>query len=485
MLKIVHNRLSARPAPASPAPAPGRARAWHGLALWLGATTLVIAASADPTTDGSFKERSKDLVELQKTVEVISEELIGQEAERRALVDELEAREREVAAAAVKGRELALAVEERTRVAEGLSQRRLEEHRALQDELAIWSDLIRTAYVMGRADRLRLLLNQEDTAKASRILSYFAYLNREQARRITTIQSRVERLTTLTRDAEREAARLVALAREQEAALQRLELARQERAQVLNRLEQSIAGRTQDLKGLERDAESLRRLVEHLRQRAQIAAELDIERAPFPARKGRLAWPLLEGHVVAAFGTPKRDEELRWDGVLLATREGEEVRAIHDGRVVHADWLRGFGLLLIIDHGEGYLSLYGHNEALLKETGEWVATGEVIALSGNSGGREEPVLYFAIRHHGQPEDPTGWCGIGDTQGSLWRVGRGLEDRAALWEQAAHLPIKEDRATAARPCVDLPDPRRPLALSSTAKTCDARWHAVSCHAGQPT
>jgi septal ring factor EnvC (AmiA/AmiB activator) len=126
----------------------------------------------------------------------------------------------------------------------------------------------------------------------------------------------------------------------------------------------------------------------------------------------------LEGQVLADFGAPKEDTELRWDGVLLAARQGEEVRAVHDGRVVHADWLRGFGLLLVIDHGEGYMSIYGHNEALLKETGEWVATGEVIALSGNSGGRNESVLYFAIRHNGRPQDPAGWCGGSARQGRL-------------------------------------------------------------------
>ena len=98
------------------------------------------------------------------------------------------------------------------------------------------------------------------------------------------------------------------------------------------------------------------------------------------------------------------------DGVLLVAREGEEVRAVYDGRVVYADWLRGFGMLLVIDHGDGYMSLYGHNEALLKEVGEWVAAGEVIALSGNSGGRDDPVLYFAIRRHGEPLDPGTWCG---------------------------------------------------------------------------
>ncbi len=415
---IVLNTLSPtrpeRPAPTrrdpEPSPALTQRTSPRLVGLVLAWVLVSITGIAMPATDEALNSRSKDLQAIQRRVESLGRELIDQQADRRALIEELEAREREVAKAAVTSRELERTVTEQTRVAEALRVRHLEESEILEQELAIWADLVRTAYVMGRADRLRLLLNQEDTAQASRILSYFAYLNREQLNRITAIQTRVERLTRLAHNADREAARLIELAQLQDTALLRLEAARQERAAILGRLEASIAGRTDDLQTLERDAESLRLLVEHLRQRAQISAELEIHREPFPARRGRLAWPLLQGNVLAQFGAPKEDSELRWDGVLLAAREGEEVRAVHDGRILHADWLRGFGLVLVIDHGEGYMSIYGHNEALLKEAGEWVASGEVIALSGNSGGRPEPVLYFAIRHKGKPLDPAGWCG---------------------------------------------------------------------------
>jgi septal ring factor EnvC (AmiA/AmiB activator) len=404
------------------------------------------AAAVETVSDETLETRAKDLQEIQRQLESTGQELIAQHADRRALIAELEVREREVAEAAVGGRELARAVAEQTRVAEALRVRHLEEHAALEQELTLWADLVRTAYVMGRADRLRLLLNQEDTSRASRILSYFAYLNREQLRRITAIQTRVERLTGLAHDAEREAERLIELAQRQEAARLRLEAAREERAAVLSRLEASIAGRTENLEVLERDAEALRLLVEHLRQRAQIRAELDIRRDPFPQRRGHLTWPLLHGEVLAEFGALKPDSELRWDGVLLAARQGEEVRAVHDGRVIHADWMRGFGLLMVIDHGEGYMSIYGHNEALLKETGEWVATGEVIALSGDSGGREEPVLYFAIRHNGKPQDPSDWCGAAQRQGSLSDAdsAEGRGDLYRLRERVGAEPIKPQR-----------------------------------------
>lgn len=382
----------------------------RSLFLILTLTMICAVIEAGWASDEVLRARTKDLQSIEQQVESLGEALTARQADRQALIEELERREREVAVASLRGRQLEQELTEQNRVAEALRVRHLEEHEALDRELDIWSDLIRTAYVMGRADRLRLFLNQEDTAKASRILSYFAYLNQEQLRRVAAIQVRVERLTRLAHDAEREASRLVELAREQDHARQGLEAAREQRAAVLAELEASITEHSGSLEVLERDAESLRLLVLHLQQRAQIHAELAIQREPFHTHKGHLNAPLLHPEVLVAFNTPKEDSELRWDGVLLATRVGEEVRAIYDGRVLHADWMRGFGMVLVLDHGEGYMSIYGHNDVLLKEPGEWVSTGDVIALSGNSGGRDVPGLYFAIRHEGQPQDPAAWCG---------------------------------------------------------------------------
>ena len=380
------------------------------LRLALIAALLLNSASAQPPPDPALDTHERNLTVIERQVQDVGRALIGQREDRRILVAELEARERNVAELSLANRELERLVIEHTRTAGEMRERQVEERAALGVELDLLSELLRTAYVMGRADRLRLLLNQQDPTRASRVMSYFAYFNRERMRRVLAVQERADRLERLARDAEEEAQRLAELARSQEATRLRLEQAKQRRAQVLNELEASIASRSETLETLQRDAESLKRLVEHLRQNAQIRAELNIQRSAFAAQKGQLAWPLLENRIVAPFGTRKAAAALNLDGVLLAAREGEEVRAIQDGRVVHADWLRGFGLLLVIDHGDGYMTLYGHNETLLREVGEWVASGDPIALSGKSGGRREPVLYFAIRHHGRPEDPANWCG---------------------------------------------------------------------------
>ena len=372
---------------------------------------LALAATPPLAEAGAVAERERDLAELERQAAAAAAALVGEQAERGALIIELEAREREVAALAVAGREVARRQAEQARLAEGLRARETEARAALAEQLDHLGGQLRSAYAMGRTEGLRVLLNQQDPRRASRVMSYYAYLNRERLRGIRTVESTAARLATLGRDAEREQARLESLSAEQQAAQARLEAARTERARVLAGLERTIQDREQTLAALNQDTENLRLLIEHLRARAQIEAELAVRLEPFAEHQGRLSWPLLEVRPLNRFAAPKADDaEQTWDGVLLAAREGEEVRAVYQGRVVYADWLLGFGMLLVIDHGDGYLSFYGRNEALLKEVGDWVAAGEPVALGGSRGGRDGPVLYFAIRHNGEPLDPARWCG---------------------------------------------------------------------------
>lgn len=360
--------------------------------------------------DEQIETRERELVAIEQQIQTVGADLTGENAQRQGLIVELEEREREVATLAIAGRELDQRVREQTRVAGDLRHRETQEQAALADQTHLLSELLRTAYAMGRADALRMLLNQQNPVQASRVMSYFAYFNRGRVRNLQAVEASALRLAQLAREAETGAEKLQVLATQQSESQARLEAAREERAMVLKGLEETISTREQLLTGLNRDAENLKLLVERLRARAQIRAELGVQRDPFALRQGRLAWPLLEGRLRAGFGSRKGDSEQTWDGVLLETREGEEVRAVYGGQVVYADWLLGFGMLLVIDHGDGYLSLYGLNEALLKEAGEWVSAEEVVALSGSSGGREGPVLYFAIRRNGEPLDPALWCG---------------------------------------------------------------------------
>jgi len=132
------------------------------------------------------------------------------------------------------------------------------------------------------------------------------------------------------------------------------------------------------------------------------------EKQDFDKLKGHLPWPV-KGRILARYGTSKDQGHLKWRGVLIATKYGTPVKAISHGRVAFSDWLQGFGFITIIDHGDGYMSLYGHNETLLKQAGDWVNAGDVIATSGDSGGQPRPALYFEIRSHGKPVNPSNWC----------------------------------------------------------------------------
>jgi murein hydrolase activator len=408
----MHQLAASRPRCARECKLVARLRAIRWIAACCFAAWSMVLGRAQGADDpqATIDARERDLKGIENRVQAVETELVGQDQARQSLIAELESREREVAAQALASREIQRQVREQTRVAAELRQRQSEEQQRLASERDRLSSLLRIAYSLGRADALRLILNRQDPAQASRVMSYFAYFNRERVRRIRAVESSAERLAGLASDAEREAGRLRELSAQQDAARQRLEAAKAERAAVLSALEQTIASGRQTMAVLTRDAENLRVLVEHLRQRAQIQAELDVRRDPFASRQGQLRWPLVRADIRAGFASRKDGSSLTLDGVLLATRDGEEVRAVYDGRVVYADWLLGFGMLLVLDHGDGYMTLYGHNDAVLKEVGEWVAAGEPVAIAGGGSGQDGPGLYFAIRRNGEPLDPRAWCG---------------------------------------------------------------------------
>jgi septal ring factor EnvC (AmiA/AmiB activator) len=201
---------------------------------------------------------------------------------------------------------------------------------------------------------------------------------------------------------------LTALQEEQRQQAAQLEVQRQNREQVLVQLNTQLDNQGGELKHLQTDEKQLQALVRSLQE---LLSDIPVEASqqkPFKALKGQLRWPA-RGQLVKRFGSLRGNSGLKWQGVLIEAPEGGQVRAVSKGRVAFADWMRGFGLLLIIDHGDGYMSLYGQNEALYKEVGEWVDSGEVVATLGASGGQTEAGLYFEIRHNGHPVNPLSWC----------------------------------------------------------------------------
>jgi septal ring factor EnvC (AmiA/AmiB activator) len=270
---------------------------------------------------------------------------------------------------------------------------------------------VRAAYATGRQDRFKLLLNQENPATLSRALTYYAYFNRERSERIRALATDLRELADIKESIDRDTRRIAGLRAEKAAARQRLDGERRRRAEVIGQLAKALDTQESRLARLRQDEAKLAELVAELAKELADIPPIEDRQVSFRTLKGKLPWPST-GSVRYRFGTPRADGTLNWKGVLVNARPGTPVHAVSHGRVAYADWLRGFGLLTIIEHGEGYMSLYGHSETLFKDVGDWVEAGELIAKVGDSGGRETSGLYFEIRHRGTPVDPMRWCGQG-------------------------------------------------------------------------
>jgi murein hydrolase activator len=294
-----------------------------------------------------------------------------------------------------------------TAALDGLNGERVTTTRALQNERRALARALKAAYLIGGRERLKLLLNQEDLSAFGETLAYFEYLSTARTRAIATIDTQLKRLDELSKAIRGRTDRLSALRAEQNQALQTLEAQKATRRAVLEGLDSRIGRQTASIGEMRSNEERLARL---LGQLSDLFADIPRKVAaaqPFRSQKGRLTWPV-EGRLLERFGNPRPGGGATWNGLLIGTAASAPVRAVHSGRVAFADWLRGYGLLLILDHGDGYLTLYGHNEALLKGVGDWVDASEPIARAGASGGASQNALYFELRQDGVAYDPRKW-----------------------------------------------------------------------------
>lgn len=295
-----------------------------------------------------------------------------------------------------------------TRRLNALQQERSRHRAELADRRQELEQAMRSAYALGRQAYLKLLLSQEDPARVSRVLTYYRYLTAARATRIEDITRTLDRLDDLEAQINERQRDLAGLHAEQLQQKATLESARQERRAVLAKLNERLTSRSQEIDRLKHDEQRLTRLVHELRT---VLAETPAPPVAAHGRstaKGRWLLPV-RGRLIARFDSPKAMGSLRWRGIFIAAPEGTEVRAVARGRIAYADWLRGFGLLLVIDHGGGLMTLYGHNQSLYKGVGDQVEAGEVIAVTGNTGGPPQPGLYFEVREQGEPRNPLDWC----------------------------------------------------------------------------
>jgi len=276
----------------------------------------------------------------------------------------------------------------------------------LQDQRDALSALLRSAYAMGRGEELKLLLAQDNAADIARMLAYYRYFEHARLGEIDALLKNLDALAKVQDEIESQRAALKSSRAERAAQAQQFDAERTARRQTLDRIDVTLKDQKSRLAALGKDEKALTDLIAKLRD---IFADIPKTLAgaePFAALRGKLAWPL-RGRIVERFGGNSGGAQAS-QGVLIAAKGGSEVRAVSHGRVVFADWLRGYGLLMIVDHGDGYLSLYGYNETLLKDVGDWVDAGTVVATSGDSGGRPTPGLYFELRYKGKAIDPAAW-----------------------------------------------------------------------------
>ncbi|XZG69909.1 murein hydrolase activator EnvC family protein [Chitinibacteraceae bacterium HSL-7] len=420
-------------------------------ALVLGGASAQVYAS----TASDKAEHQQELTDLRGKIDALKKELAAGESDRKEAADALKQSETAISKANRVLTELsgqrALTESELARLEADIAGAR-QQIRNSQNRIA---ELLVARYKTRQTEAWRLVLNREDPNQARRDLTYYRYLAQAQERVMQSLERQLDELNRLAIDIRNKNAELLAIASEKAAAKHKLESEQAERQQVLAQLNREISQQRNQIEKLQGDEKRLTQLVAKLERiikqqeakrareaaRRAAVAKAAAERAakaersepgstPAPKReepvravnkdlpdasqsgrrfaslKGKLRLPVA-GAVTGRFGQ-SRVEGTTWKGVFIRASSGQSVHAVASGEVVFADWLRGFGNLIIVDHGDGYMSLYAANESLLKDVGATVKAGDVIATSGNSGGMPESGVYFEIRKNGQPQDPLGW-----------------------------------------------------------------------------
>lgn len=381
--------------------------------LRTGLTLLLGLLLATPAWPQDAAERARREAEAQQRLETVRAEIRRLTQEQRQLEGQRGDATRAVREAdqavgeAVRGlrqTEAAIATQETELTRLEREQAALEQNLSRQREAL--AALVRSAYATGRHEQLKLLLAQDRLSDLARVMAYHRYLQADRSERIHGLLDELQQLADVAREVEAKRALLAASRGEQQAGLETLESQRGERQALVTDLESRHRDAAARLAALGADERALTRLLEQLRDAlADVPRQLDDAR-PFAQRRGQLPMPL-SGALLVGFGSRLPDGRTA-EGWLIAGTAGAEVRAIAHGRVAFADWLKGYGLILILDHGDGWMSLYAHNDALLKEAGDWVRAGEPVSSVGSSGGQGRAALYFELRQNSRPVDPRNW-----------------------------------------------------------------------------
>ncbi len=366
--------------------------------LFCTANTLWANDEADP--------REAKLNELRQTIEQLKGELGGIKGNRDALLKELEESESKIGELNKKAKELEAKIDnnqaqllELKREKEALASVKKQQQRQVAEQ-------VNTAYRLGQQSHLKLILNQRDASLVARNLKYFDYVAAARAEQIAAANHTLERIEKIEPEMAAEQHSLVSNSTSLRTQQTALRAQHKERQSTLKKLQATITTKDQQLKASEKNQKRLQHLIERV---VRVSGDLEnpVKAQDINTLKGRLPWPT-KGPIRHSYNSQRISGKVRWQGMVIGAPSDSPVKAIHHGRVVFSDYLRGHGLLVIVDHGHSMLSLYAHNKTLYKALGEWVNAGEVIAAVGNTGGQTQAGLYFELRHKGSPTNPHHW-----------------------------------------------------------------------------
>lgn len=374
----------------------------------LGAALLFILTLVNAPVLAANDDVSPAQIEaLKERIEDIDDWLQDAREDRSDLEEQLVSTEQTISRLTRERRDLRRQIgNQRTRLAQ-LGEKEQELTASLARQRDSLKQQIRAAWMAGDTPAIKVLLNEIDPQNVARTMTYYEYLSADTVRRLEVFNASLQALKTTREEVNRTQTELARLERDVASRQQQLETRKAERQQTLARLRTEISQRQNEREQLESDRVRLEKLLKEV-EAAIANIPAPNESQPFRSLRAKLPWPVAAGRVSRNFGEQLAQGRLRHNGLLLITDAETEVTAVHYGRVVFANWLRGFGLMTIIDHGDGYMSLYGHSSSLLASPGDWVAAGQAIAIAGQSGGTEQPAVYFEIRHKGTPQNPRRW-----------------------------------------------------------------------------
>jgi len=386
-----------------------------GAWLWLGVALLVLTVAIAAQADERSARESQLKTVLAK-IQQLKQAIDDKENSKSQYIRQLQSIESQIGSVNEKIRRIRQEIDANKTELEALRETRRQHQRQLGAETEQLAEQVYAAFTLGRQEKVKMLFSQGDPSRLQRNLVYYQYFSNARVALIDDVKDKIDRLIETESRIELTRQKLEAGRADLDAQKQRLAGDREQRETVIASLDRQLEQQGGNLTRLEQEARQLQQLIDSIQKLLDEAPEDDISRTAFADLKGRLAWPV-KGRVRRLFGHTKPYSDLRWQGIVIEAPNGREVRAVSGGRVAFADWLRGLGNLIIIDHGNSYLSLYGHNESLYKSAGEWVEAGDVIASIGSSGGQQQPGLYFEIRKNGKPQNPTRWCKNGNHFGS--------------------------------------------------------------------